>query len=213
VLLTRRTLVEGTEALLRADPALGRWIETVGSVGLRRQRHQFGALCRAIISQQLGAGAARTIHRRFLELFAPSNSPDPGRLLAVEPSRLAACGISGRKVEYLRSLAREFHAGSLRRARLGAMRDAEVVELLTRLPGIGVWTVEMFLIFSLGRLDIFSVRDLALRTGVERVLGRKLSEEQIEAAARRWSPYRSVASLYLWKIAHWKADAGIPPPA
>lgn len=202
--LTRETLAEGTRVLRERDPRLGRWIERVGPVGLRRQRHQLGALCRSIVSQQLGAGAAKAIHRRFLDLFAPDRFPSPERLLELPAARLRACGLSARKVDYLRALARELHTGSLRRTRLGALPDAEVVEVLTRLPGIGVWTAEMFLIFSLGRLDVFAVGDLALREGVRRVEGRDLSPAEVVDAARRWAPYRSVASLYLWRIAHWK---------
>ena len=79
-----------------------------------------------------------------------------------------------------------------------------IIELLIPLPGSGRWTAEMFLIFALGRLDIFSEGSLALRVGVQRVVGRSLTRGQIEKVATRWSPYRSVASLYLWKISHWK---------
>lgn len=176
----------------------------MGPVKLRRQRHRFGALCRAILAQQLGGGAAKTIHGRFLELFAPARSPDPRTLLAVRQDRLRRSGISRPKVRYLRALAREFLDGSLAGVRLSSLSDEEVIARLTQVPGIGVWTAEMFLIFSLGRLDIFSVRDLALRSGVERVEGREMTPQEIVETAARWSPYRSVASLYLWKIAHWK---------
>ena len=87
--------------------------------------------------------------------------------------------------------------------RLSRLDDTEVVARLTQIPGVGVWTAEMFLIFSLGRPDVFSVRDLALRTGVRRVVGRPLEASEIEQVAERWRPHRSVASLYLWKIAHY----------
>lgn len=204
LLLTRDSLEEGTLRLREQDPRLGRWIDRVGSVGLRRQRHQFGALCRAIISQQLGAGAARSIHRRFLDLFAPAPRPDARRLMEIGDGPLRACGLSRPKIRYLRALAEAFDGGPLARLRLGRLPDDEVIRVLTELPGIGVWTAEMFLIFSLGRRDVFSVRDLALCRGVERVAGRALRPEAIERRAERWAPYRSVASLYLWKIAHWQ---------
>lgn len=201
--LTRQNLAAATAALRRKDPRLGVWMDRVGPVGLRRQAHQFGALCRSVISQQLAAGAAATIHRRFVAAFAPARLPSPERLLELTTADLRACGLSLRKLEYLRGLAREFHQGDLRRARLGTLSNDEVVERLTRLDGIGRWTAEMFLIFSLGRPDVFAVGDLALRKGVERVVGRPLEPRQIEAQARLWSPYRSVASFYLWRIAHW----------
>ena len=178
----------------------------VGSVGLRRQRHQFGALCRSIIAQQLSAKAAKSITRRFLELFEPARLPSPERVLAIPQRRLRACGLSGPKSKYLRALAGEFQHGCLRGARLGSLPDDQVIALLTTVPGIGIWTAEMFLIFSLGRLDVFSVGDLALRTGVQRVEQRTLSRNEIERVATRWAPYRSVASLYLWKIAHFVVE-------
>jgi len=206
--LTRATFLEGTQALRERDPELRGWIDRVGAVGLRRQRHQFSALCRSIISQQLGAGAAKSIHRRFAALFAPEERPEPSRLLALHARRLRACGLSRPKVAYLRGLAREFEKGSLAGVRLSSLPDAEVIEVLTQVRGIGPWTAEMFLIFSLGRLDVFSVRDLALRTAVARVAGRELSAAEVEEVARGWSPYRSVASLYLWKVAHWEEERG-----
>lgn len=202
--LTRASLQEAAATLSAQDPKLGLWIERIGAVSLRRKRHHFGALCRSILSQQIAASAARTIHARFLELHGPAGRPDPERVLAWTDEELRACGISAPKVRYLRALAQEFHQGALRRVRFSTLEDAQVIERLTRVSGIGVWTAEMFLIFSLGRMDIFSVRDLALRNGVERVVGRPRTPAQIERRARRWAPYRSVASLYLWKIAHWK---------
>jgi DNA-3-methyladenine glycosylase II len=202
--LTRATLLEGTQILKKKDRRLGRWIETVGPVSLRRQRHQFGALCCSIISQQIGSAAAKSIHGRFSELFTSKRGPNPAELLGFKRPRLLGCGLSRSKVDYLKGLAREFHDGSLARARLGSLEDSDVMQRLTQIRGIGPWTVEMFLIFSLGRLDVFSVRDLALRTGVERVVEEPLTAPEIEEVASRWSPYRSVACLYLWKIAHWK---------
>ncbi|MBN1443395.1 MAG: DNA-3-methyladenine glycosylase 2 family protein, partial [Planctomycetes bacterium] len=154
--LTRETLAEGARALRRRDPRLRAWMDRVGEVELRRQRHQFGALCRSILSQQLGAGAARSIHRRFLALFPATPHPDPRSLLAVGRERLRECGISGRKVDYLTALAEAFDGGPLARIRLSSLSDEDVIAQLTGLPGIGVWTAEMFLIFSLGRLDVFS---------------------------------------------------------
>ena len=202
--LTQETLADGIEELRSKDHRLGRWIDRVGEVGLRRQRHQFGALCRSIIAQQLSSSAAETIIGRFLRLFEPASKPDPATLLATHDRKLRACGLSRQKLDYLKGIACEFHDGDLRRTRLGTLSDDEVVERLTRLRGVGVWTAEMFLIFSIGRRDVFSVGDLGLRTGVQRVEGRSLTHDEILCVAERWAPYRSVASLYLWKIAHWE---------
>jgi DNA-3-methyladenine glycosylase II len=206
--MTRDDLARGTRLLGRRDAKLGAWIETIGPISLRRQRHRFGTLCRAILSQQLAAKAAMTIHGRFVALF-DSGRPDPASLLRLNTERLRACGVSRPKAEYLRSLAREFDGGALRAVRLGALDNDEVIARLTRVSGIGVWTAEMFLIFALGRPDVFSVGDLGLREGVQRLEGRSLTSAEISAIAERWSPYRSIASLYLWKIVHWPGASPI----
>jgi DNA-3-methyladenine glycosylase II len=202
--LTRETFDEGRSALGDRDPDLDMWIDRIGTVPLRRQRHQFHALCRAIISQQLSAKAAKTICDRFLARFAPATRPDAATLRSMRVTTLRNCGLSRQKIEYLRDLARAYDGGGLAGVRLSKCSDAEVIERLTAVRGIGVWTAEMFLIFSLGRLDVFSVGDLALRAGVERVVGRSMTHAEIDKHATRWAPYRSVASLYLWRIAHWK---------
>ena len=202
--LTRVTFAEGTCYLRERDARLGAWIDRVGRVGLRRQRHQFSTLCRSIVAQQISAHAAMSIFARFAALFEANGRPEPAALLEIEAERIRGCGISERKVAYLRSLAEAFASGALKGRRLGTLPDERVVELLVELPGIGVWTAEMFLIFALGRLDVFSLGDQALRAAVQRVEGRPLSPAAIEKRAARWAPYRSDASLYLWKISHWR---------
>lgn len=206
--LTKETLAQGRRELSKRDPALGRWMERIGDVSMRRRRHQFGALCRSIVSQQLSAGAARTIYARLLERFEPARHPDPAGLLSLRTNTLKSCGLSRQKIDYLRSLASAFEGGGLEGVRLSSLEDAGVIERLTAVRGIGVWTAEMFLIFALGRLDVFSVGDLALRAGVERVAGRPMTPGEILERTASWAPYRSVASLYLWRIAHWKDVSG-----
>jgi DNA-3-methyladenine glycosylase II len=204
--LTRDSLKEGAAALARKDPALGRWIRLIGPLDFRPRPGRFHSLCRAIISQQLSAAAARSIHGRFIRLFTPTRRPTPRRLLDIRPRRLKRCGLSEKKVLYLRELARAFEGGPLRRRRFASMENEKVIELLIPLPGIGRWTAEMFLIFCLGRPDIFSMGDLALRTGIQRVAGQELSDEKVIERSRGWSPWRTVACLYLWKISHWEGE-------
>ena len=204
--LTRDSLKKGAAALARKDPALGRWIRLIGPLDFRLRPGRFHSLCRAIISQQLSAAAARSIHGRFIRLFAPTRRPTPRKLLDIRSRRLKRCGLSGKKVLYLRELARAFESGPLRRRRFANMENEKVIELLIPLPGIGRWTAEMFLMFCLGRPDIFSMGDLALRTGIQRVAGRELNDEAVIERSRGWSPWRTVACLYLWKISHWKGE-------
>ena len=204
--LTRDSLKKGAAALARKDPALGRWIRLIGPLDFRPRPERFHSLCRAIISQQLSAAAARSIHGRFIRLFAPTRRPTPRKLLDIRSRCLKRCGLSEKKVLYLRELARAFESGPLRRRRFANMENEKVIELLIPLPGIGRWTAEMFLMFCLGRPDIFSMGDLALRTGLQRVAGRELNDEAVIERSRGWSPWRTVACLYLWKISHWKGE-------
>ncbi|NIR30572.1 MAG: DNA-3-methyladenine glycosylase 2 family protein [Gammaproteobacteria bacterium] len=204
VRLTRASFVEGARELRARDRRLRQWIDRIGPVPLRRQPSQFAALCRAVIAQQVSAAAARAIYRRVRAEFAPARVPSAGGLLDLDAGTLRACGLSQPKVRYLRAIAWEFEHGRLRGRYLGRLPDEDVVAILTSLPGVGIWTAEMFLIFGLGRRDVFSSRDLALRVGVQRVEERSLSAEEVDRVATRWAPYRSIASLYLWRIAHWK---------
>ncbi|MDA0334373.1 MAG: DNA-3-methyladenine glycosylase 2 family protein [bacterium] len=203
-LLTQATLVAGTEVLCRQDPVLGAWMARVGPVTLRRHRHRFGALCRTICSQQVAKKAAETVYGRFLAHFAPGRAPDPARLLQLSTETLRACGLTGAKAKYLHALAEAFHEGELGRLRFARLSDQQIIDALIEVPGLGIWSAEMFLIFSVGRADIFSIGDLALRNGVQRVLEREMTHGEIAQVATRWSPFRSIASLYLWKIAHWQ---------
>ena len=202
-ILTKATLETARRALRRRDPELRLWIDRIGTVSLRRARPYFVALCRSVVSQQLAAAAARTIYGRFQDLCGGALTPEA--VLSQSEDDLRACGLSTQKLTYLRSIAEEFESGELRGARFGSMTNEDIIAKLTRIKGVGVWTAEMFLIFSVGRPDVFSIGDLALRNAVQRVVGKKLTHKQIETVAERWAPYRSVASLYLWKIAHWKA--------
>lgn len=179
-------------------------MDRIGPVALRRHQHRFGALCRAICSQQLSKKAAETIYGRFLVHFAPKGVPDPDRLLQLSTETLRNCGLAGAKARSLHALAEEFCHGELGRLKFSQMTDQQIIDAVVKVPGLGVWSAQMFLIFSVGRADVFSIGDLALRKGVQRVLGRELTNIEIEQAAARWSPYRSVASLYLWKISHWQ---------
>lgn len=190
--------------LRQHDQALAEWMDRVGPVTLRRHRHRFGSLCRTICSQQVAKKAAATVHGRFLDLFPPERVPDPERLLQLTPEQLRACGLTGGKVKYLHALAEAFHSGELGRLRFSRLEDQQIIDALVQVPGLGIWSAQMFLIFSVGRADVFSIGDLALRNGVQRVLGRDMTHKQIEQAAARWSPWRSIACLYLWKIAHWE---------
>ena len=187
-----------------ADPVLGRLIGRVGACGLQIRPSQslFAALTRAIVYQQLSGQAAATILSRVIALFAPKRFPTPHDLLAMPPERLRAAGLSTAKTAALRDLAARTLDGTVPpMARVRRMEDEEVVVALTQVRGIGRWTVEMLLMFGLGRPDVLPLGDLGVRKGFAVTFGgRGLPEPEVIARrAERWRPYRSVASWYLWR--------------
>ncbi len=204
--------------LRNSDPVLRRLIVRAGPCGLplEREANQFGALVDAIIYQQLAYKAAQTIARRFRALYARpgGNSrgrlPRPEELLRTSRSKLRAAGLSRQKIGYLRDLARKTSRRMLRLGRFGKAGDEDVIENLTQVKGIGRWTAEMFLIFSLGRPDVLPVGDLGLQYGIKEVYGLRAlpSATKIQKMAEPWRPYRSVATWYLWKARRMQTEAG-----
>jgi DNA-3-methyladenine glycosylase II len=187
----------------KVDPVLFRAAVSVGkleAISPRRPKDYFAALCRDIISQQLAGTAARAILKRFKELF-PQKKPSARHLAAISDARLRAIGMSWAKAAYVKDAASKLEAGELRLSRLSELSDEEVVAELTKVKGIGRWTAEMFLVFSLGREDVFSFGDLALRNSIQQLYGmRKFSQKKAELIVRKWSPYRTWASRVLWDI-------------
>lgn len=161
----------------------------------------FRRLCREIISQQLGSGAARAITGRFMDLFS-GKRPTPPKVLAMSEERLRAVGMSWAKARSLRDLAARADAREIAFEKFSDADDEEIVTELIRVKGIGRWTAEMFLIFTLGREDVFSQGDLALRKGLTRLYGKRTarSKKHRENIIASWGPYRSYACLALWNV-------------
>ncbi len=192
--------------LTAADPELGLIIGRTAAFSVRPTRRQslFAALLESIVYQQLSGKAAETILGRVVALFRPRRFPRPQDLLAVPDARLRAAGLSRNKTAALKDLARHTLDGTVPTlARAHAMTDEELIERLTAVRGVGRWTVEMLLIFRLGRPDVLPVGDLGVRKGFRRAFGmRRLpAPVTITRRAERWRPYRSVASWYLWRAA------------
>ena len=158
----------------------------------------FLALVQSIISQQLAVKAADAIFRRVENLLGQIT---PERLLAAKFENLKRCGLSGRKIEYLRGIAEAKISGKVDFDALTGKTDAEIIRELTQLKGVGIWTAEMLLIFALGRSDIISYHDLGIRRGIMMLNHLDtLSEKEFDRYRRRYSPYGTLASLYLWHI-------------
>jgi len=195
--------------LAASDPTMAALIERIGKIDLatrlarrkeERPNDAYGALLRAIVGQQLSTKAARTIYGRILELFDGS-TPSPEQLLEAEESELRAAGLSGRKVEYVRDLASHVIEGELELDRLDRLGDAEVIEEIVAVRGLGVWTAEMFLMFHLERPDVLSGGDLGIRKAVQIEYGLEAMPTPTEVLeiGEPWRPQRSLASLYLWE--------------
>jgi methylated-DNA-[protein]-cysteine S-methyltransferase len=193
--------------LRRGDPALGRVIDAVGpfSMSLKRTSSVFGALAEAIVYQQLTAKAAATIYGRVCALFPHAHEDVTAEsLLRVSEQKLRSAGLSRSKMLSLKDLARKAldgHVPSL--AEVHRMDDEVIVERLTEIRGIGRWTVEMLLIFRLGRPDVLPLDDYGIRKGFAAAFGKKElpTRKDLERRGARWQPYRTVASWYLWRAA------------
>jgi len=196
----------GAASHLRAvDPVLGRLIERFGPVRVPRKRvPPFHSLIHAIAHQQLNGKAASTIFTRFQALFGNGRFPTPKQVLKMDLARICAAGLSKAKAGYVQDVAARALNGFVPTlAECDRLTDAEIVERLTQIKGVGRWTVEMFLMFNLGRPDVLPVHDFGVRKGFQVAYKkRKLPEpEQLEKFGKRWSPYRTTASLYLYRAA------------
>jgi len=198
----RRELVEAAAQVARRDRQLARVIAEVGPPDLRRGRprqEHFAELVRAVCYQQLAGAAARAIHGRFLELF--DDGPTPEAVLALPVRRIRAVGLSASKTRTIRDLAEHVVSGEVELDRVARLSDDRIAAELTAVWGIGRWTAEMFLIFQLGRLDVWPVDDFGVRKGYGRIhrLNPAPTARELEPLGERYRPYRTVAAWYCWR--------------
>lgn len=199
---------KGVRAIKRADPKLARVIEAVGPCTLAPTTWTpFQALLRSIVYQQLSGKAAATILGRVVALFPEHEFPTPEDILSAKDEQLRGAGLSQNKVRAVRDLA-EKTLGKVvpDRHALATMSDEQIIEHCTEVRGVGRWTVEMMLMFHLGRPDVLPVDDLGIQKGAMKVYGlRKLpSKERLEKLAEPWRPWRTVGSWYLWRVLELK---------
>ena len=185
-------------ALSRKDPTLGGIMRAHPKIFLARRGEPFLTLARAIVGQQISVKAAQSVWDR---LVACVGEMTPQRVLAKERAILRACGLSDRKTEYIADLAQHFADGRIHVQRWPQMADEEIIAELIEVRGIGRWTAEMFLIFSLLRPDVFPLDDLGLQKGIRLSYfrGRKVSVRTMHKLGETWRPWRSVATWYLWR--------------
>jgi DNA-3-methyladenine glycosylase II len=196
--------------LKKADPVLASIIERVGPYAMQYREPVFQTLVRSIVYQQLNGKAALTILNRLLEAAKPSSGSNessnaepltPAAILKLRPQRMRKLGLSQQKTAYIRGLARMTRDREIDFDRLAELEDAEIIAQLTRVKGVGVWTVHMFLMFALRRPDVLPVGDLGVRMAMKKAydLADLPAPAEMETIAAPWKPWRSVASWYLWR--------------
>lgn len=185
--------------LKAADPILAALIERVGPFRMSYDEPAFASLAEAIVYQQLHGKAAATIFKRLTDLAGLPLTPQG--ILKLSEEQMRGVGLSKQKLSYLRDLAAKTHAGELEFARMADLPDEEVINHLTQVKGIGVWTAHMFLMFALRRPNVLPTGDLGIQMAIRKhYRKRKLPKpQQMEKLARCWEPYRSVACWYLWR--------------
>lgn len=198
--------------LTAADPALGRVIAVVaariGTQGIRPSHvSPFEALVRAVVYQSVSGKAAGSIFARLKGIVGKSLTPST--IKARRPQTLMGAGLSAAKVRTIRNLAEWFGSNPKLARTLTTLSDNEIVERLGAIPGIGTWTINVFLIFNLGRLDVMPTADLGIRRGVQLMDGSRLAPtaRQVSERSQAWSPYRSIASIYLWQAGKLKLSS------
>ncbi len=189
---------------LSKDKLLGAFIKKHGPITFRR-KHATGAfqsLAEAIVYQQLSGKAAATILARFVALFPKKKFPTPEDVIKIKLEKLRAVGLSGQKAGYLKDLAAKFKDGTINPKLFHTMSDAEITEHVVAVKGIGEWTAQMFLMFTLNRPDVLPTGDLGIQKGMQRLfaLRTKPSPEKMQKLAQPWAGHRTVACFYLWRL-------------
>jgi|TARA_B100001778_G_C18595770_1_gene634611 DNA-3-methyladenine glycosylase II len=195
-----------TRYLVNADPDLAKIIRKVGSCTLKpdKSRTIFASLVKSIVYQQLTGKVAAVIFSRLLGLFPEKRFPSPENILSISIERLRSAGLSYQKANYIQNIAQASIDGIIPQTRVAnRMTNQQLVSQLTSIKGVGIWTVEMLLIFKLGRLDVLPVNDYGVQKGfaLMKCLDKHPKPKELVVAGNCWSPYRTVATWYLWQAA------------
>ena len=196
------SLIAAATYLSSVDPVLATVITKAGTATLVPHKNYYPALVESIISQQLSVKAAATILKRFLDLFPGDTFPTPGQILEKDSAVLRSVGLSRQKSSYIQDLAAKVIERTVQFEHLDELSNEAIIEELTKIKGVGVWTVHMFLLFCMGRMDVLPTGDLGIKNGIFALYGlnEKPTPELIEQIAieHKWHPYESVVSWYIW---------------
>lgn len=166
-----------------------------------KRKDPYRALVRSVVYQQLSGKAAATIHGRLLALFPDKEHPDPEDILSIDATLLRSAGLSRQKIAAIQDVSQKRIEGVIPEARkLTRLSDEEIIERLTAARGVGRWTVEMYLMFTLGRPDVLPIDDLGVRKGAEKLYRRTFTPKELGAYGERWAPFRSAAAWHLWRF-------------
>lgn len=192
---------KATKHLAKQDKVLSTIIKNIGIINLTPHTKYFNPLLKAIISQQLSTYSADAIYKRFIQFF--NGKPHPESILRADDSVLRSLGLSNAKVKYVKDFSNKIISKEITLVGMSKKSDERIIEELTKVKGIGIWTVHMFLIFSLGRKNVLPFSDLGIRKAImlNYALKKLPDEKKITrlAAMNNWHPYCSIASLYLWR--------------
>lgn len=190
----------GVKHLRRADPVMRNVIRRAGPFALKVKRDRFQALVYSILSQQISTKAAAAVRQKLHRLLDPEGLT-PERVSSLSPDELRSAGLSRQKAAYVLDLAERVHTGDLPLNRLARLSDDAVIDALVEVKGVGVWTAHMFLIFSLGRLDVLPHGDYGVRSAIQNLYGLEALPDRQTCfrIAEPWRPYASIASWYCWR--------------
>ena len=193
---------ESANKLAEIDSRFTRLISEFGYPTFKRENNYFEALIRNIIYQQLSGKAAKTIYNRFLKLFETTEYPSPDKIINTPVEDLRGAGLSNQKVTYILDLSKKYVDGTLQLDQLDEKSDKEISAQLIQVKGIGQWTADMFLMFTLNREDVFPLGDLGVKKGVVIIenLNKLPTEKNMAEISEKWQPYRTIAAWYMWKL-------------
>ena len=195
--------IEAGIDLLKKDKNMQDLIKKFGRPDFNQGQDYFQSLLRSIVFQQLSGKAAQTIYERLVSLIPKTSNLCPNEVLKLNKDEMRKAGLSFQKINYVKNLADYFENNSLQKKDVEEMTDEEISKELIQIKGIGQWTVDMFLMFTLNRADILPYKDLGIQKGIMKIFKMKNlpSKKEMENCSRKWRPYRTIACWYLWRIA------------
>ena len=194
--------IEAGIDFLKRDKNMKILIDKFGSPNFTIGQDYFQSLLRSIVFQQLSGKAAQTIYERFIKLIPKTSNLCPNEVLKLNNDDMRKSGLSFQKINYVMNLADYFENNSFNKKDVERMTDEEISKELTQIKGIGQWTVDMFLMFTLNRADILPYKDLGIQKGIMKILNTKNlpSKKEMEICSKKWSPYTTIACWYLWRM-------------